>query len=340
MTKNSKIEWTDHTFNPWIGCTKVGPGCDNCYAEGVAGRFKMAEWGKDKPRRMTSDSNWNEPLKWNDRARKSGFRYKVFCASMADIFDNEVPEEWRRRLWHLIEATPNLDWLILTKRIGNAAKMLPYIDRHNSELPSNIWLGATVVNQQEADRDIPKLLKIPAHIRFLSIEPMLGPIDLSLPVSAVKPPPFPDDLDEWPEEKREQWFNDKARAMYMAQCERIDWIIVGGESGKSARPILANWVRDIRDQCAEALVPFFFKQWGEWVPEGQINIAEIKSASSIEVKNSGEFGTIFRTGKKLSGRKLDGITHHAFPHSSGIVDSVVHLNQREYDNLYNAMVKK
>ena len=176
MTQNSKIEWTDHTFNPWIGCTKVSLGCDNCYAENLAKRFNMAEWGTGKPRLLTSDENWKKPIAWNNMAKKSGVRQRVFCASMADVFDNEVRPEWRQRLWKLIAETPNLDWLILTKRIGNAKTMWPApIDG----IPlSNVWLGISVVNQEEADRDIPKLLATPAHARFLSIEPLLGAINL------------------------------------------------------------------------------------------------------------------------------------------------------------------
>src|SRR5437764_65612 len=167
MGANSGIQWTDHTFNPWIGCTKVSPGCDHCYAEAWAKRYGTATWGSGQPRKPTSESNWNLPRKWNRQAEAEGRRYRVFCASLADVFDNEVPEEWRHRLFQLIKKTPHLDWLLLTKRIGNADDMLPTDHLLCAPWP-NIWLGASIVNQTEADRDIPKLLTTPARIRFLS----------------------------------------------------------------------------------------------------------------------------------------------------------------------------
>lgn len=261
MTENSKIEWTDNTFNAWIGCTKVGPGCENCYAEKWAARFGAAEWGPGQPRKLTSAANWKLPHKWNAQAVKEGRRFRVFCASLADVFDNEVPELWRGRLWDLIKATPNLDWLLLTKRIGNAAKMLPHPSHWEGGWP-NVWLGITVVNQVEADRDIPKLLATPARVRFLSMEPLLGPVDLR----AWFPHHHPDNDPSHP----------AVRAMVKAAAEHlggavIDWVIVGGESGKKARPMHPDWARSLRDQCNAAGVPFLFKQWGEWgMPTDQL----------------------------------------------------------------------
>lgn len=236
MSENTKIEWADHTFNPWEGCTKVGPGCDNCYAENRNSRFgggQAINWGPGAPRRRTSPANWNKPRKWNEEAKRLGIRYRVFCASLADVFDNAVPLQWREDLFNLIAATPNLDWLLLTKRIGNAPAMVSIIPGH---LPQNVWLGITVVNQAEANRDIPKLLAIPASVRFLSMEPLLGPVDLRQ--AHIAPVRLP----------------------------RVDWVIVGGESGPGARPMHPDWARSLRDQCNAAGVPFLFKQWGEWIP--------------------------------------------------------------------------
>lgn len=235
MVENSNIEWTHHTFNPWIGCTKVGPGCDHCYAEAWDARGMQGvgrRWGPHAPRTRTSASNWRSPTKWNKAAE--GKRHRVFCASLADVFDNHasILPEWRADLWALIRATPNLDWMLLTKRPGNIAKMLP--PDWGRGYP-NVWLGCTVVNQAEADRDIPKFLAVPAHVRFLSMEPLLGPVDLvgAQAESGFKP-----------------WMNG------------IHLVIVGGESGAHARvwPGLADAARSLRDQCKAAGVAFFMKQ--------------------------------------------------------------------------------
>ena len=247
MSQNTKIEWADHTFNPWEGCQKVGPGCDNCYAEARNSRFNggtPVNWGPGAPRRRTSAANWAQPLRWNANADKfhtqHGRRQRVFCASLADVFDNEVDPQWRADLFELVEQTPNLDWLLLTKRIGNALAMVQTGRWFPSHWP-NVWLGATVVNQEEADRDISKLLAVPAAVRFLSIEPMLGPVDLS---RWLEPAGLDTDLG--------------------LSNPGIDWVICGGESGPKARPMHPDWVRSLRDQCQAEGVPFFFKQWGEW----------------------------------------------------------------------------
>src|SRR3990167_9552636 len=176
MGENSKIAWCHHTWNPWWGCVRVSPWCDRCYADAWAKRTGHGDiWDTDK-RRYFGDKHWNEPLKWNRKAEQKGVRYRVFCASMADVFDNAVEDKWRVRLFELFKATPHLDWLLLTKRIGNVPKMLPadWGDGY-----PNVWMGVSVVNQSEADRDIPKLLQIQASIRWVSYEPALGPVDFS-----------------------------------------------------------------------------------------------------------------------------------------------------------------
>ena len=225
MAENSKIEWTDHTFNPWVGCTKVGPGCDHCYAESWAKRTGNPDLWHGM-RRRTSDANWRKPHKWNREAAERGVRYRVFCASLADVFDNAAPHEWRVNLFAMIAATPHLDWLLLTKRIGNVAKALP-LDWGDGW--PNVWLGATIVNQEEADRDMAKLLATNARVRFLSMEPLLGPVDLKL-------------------------------SRRNTPLRRLDWVIVGGESGHGARPMHEDWAFEIAYQCAENDVSFFMKQ--------------------------------------------------------------------------------
>jgi len=231
MGKNSDIQWTDNTFNPWWGCTKVSPGCDHCYAESFSKRTGHQVWGKDAPRRLFGDKYWNEPKKWNAEAESTGIRRRVFCASMADVFeDREDLVEPRRRLFELILATPSLDWLLLTKRPSNVARILEDLNVKGTmgiwnlalALP-NVWLGTTAENQQWWNNRIPVLMSIPATVHFVSAEPLLGPI-------------------------------------VMGEL-RPDWLIVGGESGGKSRPMERAWVESLRDQCDERTA-FFFKQWG------------------------------------------------------------------------------
>jgi protein gp37 len=176
MGETTGIGWCDSTFNPWIGCTEVSAACDFCYARTLVHRWGLAQWG-DHPRHRTSKDNWKTPLTWQRRADKfqaeHGRRRRVFCASLADVFDNQVDPQWRADLWSLIASTPAIDWLLLTKRPQNIAKMLP---AHWSAGWPNVWLGTTAENQEEADRRIPALLKAPAVVHFVSCEPLLGPV--------------------------------------------------------------------------------------------------------------------------------------------------------------------
>ena len=222
---------------------------------------------------------------------------KVFCGSMCDVFDNAVPDTWRKDLFRLIAETSCLDWLILTKRIGNAPAMIERaIGKYDSEfygLQNNVWLGITVCNQQEAERDIPKLLDIPAKKHFLSMEPLLGPVDL-----------------------------EKARA-WQSDVVGVDWVIVGGESGPKARPMHPNWVRSLRNQCIDACVPFFFKQWGEWLPAKRDKYGNVEFCDQNSIPHDGflkcrvtsldDKFTAFRFGKKVAGRRLDGKTWDEVP---------------------------
>jgi protein gp37 len=306
MSENTKIEWCDSTFNPWTGCTKVSPGCDNCYAEGWAKRSGTVQWGPHAERRRTSVGNWKLPLRWEREHEaffaQHGRRRRVFCASLADVFDNAVPTAWRIDLFNLIASTPHLDWLLVTKRIGNVLDMLDVALGFGSVKPvapwpwPNVWLGISVTSQAEADRDIPKLLQVPAAVRFLSCEPLLGPLDLEHEYLADRCGgryPFP----SLPREHRTTWLH------------LLDWVIVGGESGPKARPMHPQWARSLRDQCAAAGVPFLFKQWGEYGPT-----ADGFARNGDVLHNDGQWSA--RIGKKAAGRLLDGREHNEFPITS------------------------
>lgn len=272
MAKDSKIEWTHHTFNPWWGCAKVSPACKNCYAETWAKRVGNKVWGKNAERRFFTDKHWNEPLKWNREAAAAGVRRRVFCASMADVFERRADlKEWRERLWNLIEATPSLDWLLLTKRPQNIQKMAPW----GEFWPENVWVGTTVENQKYADERLPHLLSVPAKVRFLSCEPLLGKLDLT---SYIKSSTF----------------------------HPIDWVIAGGESGAHSRPMNPAWVRDLKDQCLSNDIAFHFKQWGHWVPEELLTEAQKKVKEYQGVR-------LAAVGKGKAGRELDGQEWNGFP---------------------------
>jgi protein gp37 len=348
MSANTKIEWCDHTFNPWEGCQKVGPGCDHCYAEARNARFGggvAINWGPGALRRRTSPANWALPKRWNAQAdafkAQYGRRQRVFCASLADVFDNAVERVWRDDLATLILDTPNLDWLLLTKRIGNAGAMLGEMFLDGP--PENLWLGATITEQPEADRDIPKLLQVPARVRFLSMEPLLGPVDLT---KLMNPGPL---------HQRGAFINALSGGTYgevpatgerlritHSPLEHIDWVIVGGESGPGARPMHPDWVSGLRDQCAEAGVPFLFKQWGNWRTAAWFDGPDSEADSDddfVDLDRTehmfvacdgrtwdtlggrfmypplplGHWCLMVNEGKKATGRLLAGRTHDDFP---------------------------
>ena len=220
MGKDSKIEWTHHTFNPWWGCAKVSEGCANCYAEAFSKRTGNQIWGPKAPRRFFGDKHWNEPLKWNHEALEAGEPRRVFCASMADVFEDRVDLiEARDRLFKLIRNTSALTWLLLTKRPENIVKLTA-----NWLFPPNVWLGTSAENQDRWDERVPILMDIPCSVHFVSAEPLLGGINM---------------VNHSPE-----------------------WLIVGGESGPKARPMLHEWVESLKYQCASTGTHFFFKQWG------------------------------------------------------------------------------
>jgi protein gp37 len=228
--KNSGISWTHHTFNPWIGCTKISDGCDNCYAERDWDHKKgLVAWGSGKPRHRTGPANWQQPIRWDDACRRQGIRQRVFCASLADVFDPEVPDAWREDLFTLIKRTPNLDWLLLTKRVGLMAAF--FRDFRDAQWPwPHVSLGTSIEIQGFNWRGT-MLAAIPAARRFVSIEPMLNVVDIREYASSIQE------------------------------------VIVGGESGPHARlcphPLA---VREVRDQCMALGVRFCFKQWGDGFP--------------------------------------------------------------------------
>jgi len=312
MGQNSAIEWTHHTFNPWRGCTKVSAGCANCYAEQLSARNPavLGEWGPNGTRVIASESYWREPLKWNRAAEAAGERHRVFCASLADVFEPRAElYEHRLRLMELIIETPHLNWLLLTKRPDYADTFLSCWMRGNNfghvarDLPPNLWIGTSVENQATADERIPHLLQIPAKVRFLSCEPLLG--------SVVVPPVI--------DRGEDGIWCDPLRPGHRG----IGWVIVGGESGPHARPMHPDWARSLRDQCTPADVPFFFKQWGEWAL-GKDHPRRVsqrfggsKNTVMVSANNQRNFPKdpvcMVRVGKKAAGRLLDGRTWDQFP---------------------------
>jgi len=225
MAENSAIEWTEHTFNIAWGCDKVSPACKHCYAESLAKRYGFDVWGKDKPRRVLADAYWKEPLKWNKAAQAAGKTARVFCSSMADVFeDHPTLATQRARLWPLIKATPWLRWLLLTKRPENVWTMVP--EEWLGAWPANVHPGFTAENQEWFDKRIgpARSLAFSSDVRwFVSYEPALGPIDFD-------------------------------------GLAGINWLIVGGESGHGAREMPEAWVRSARNQATTRGVPFFLKQ--------------------------------------------------------------------------------
>lgn len=266
----TKIEWAHYTFNPWWGCTKVSPGCTNCYAETLDARFKGDHWGPKAGRRFFGEKHWNNPLRWNRKAEKEGVRRRVFCASMADVFEehgnsetNSMMGEARSQLWKLIENTPHLDWMLLTKRPENH-DLVPLAWQTGSRRPNNIWLGTTAENQEQADERIPHLINAPwPAVRFVSYEPAIEGVDFDPPHCQFGC-----------NERYGRSVHISEFTLFCNHCESemgfgawldplnggIDWLIAGAESGPGARAMDERWIREVRDQCKEGNVPFFYKQ--------------------------------------------------------------------------------
>lgn len=282
MGKDSRIEWTHHTFNPWWGCVKMSPACDHCYAESWAKRVGSDVWGPESSRRFFSDAHWREPLKWNRDAEAEGVRRRVFCASMADVFEQRpdlvAP---RQRLLDLIAATPMLDWLLLTKRIHLVKKLLP----KGYELPAHVWIGTTVENDEYARKRLKYLLELESpSVRFVSCEPLLGLPNL------------------------EKYLRRNERGV------RVDWVIAGGESGHGARPMDPAWPEALQTQCAEAKVPFHFKQWGHWAPASNLEVPHGYPERKVMHFIRGAIKVpVVSVGKNAAGRILKGRTWDQFP---------------------------
>jgi protein gp37 len=384
MGQDSKIEWTHHTFNPWRGCTKVSPGCANCYADAQSKRNPgvLGVWGPEGSRVVASEggpAGWSAPLKWDRLAAAAGERHRVFCASMADVFEewdgpmldasgrilNRAPvgdgtwtkDRWwicdhtdspritmddvRERLFKLIESTPHLDWLLLTKRADQMSEFVRLATdslmgvcsggHFPTDFP-NVWLGVSVENQEQADKRIPQLLATPAAVRFLSVEPLLGPIQLDR---------LDDGKNGWVDCLGGVWGHGFSTDHEGDGTEGIPdgitgdgiihWVIVGGESGHHARPMHTQWVRSIRDQCQATGVAFFFKQWGEWAPysdvgTGTLSETEILGDKMAWLRPDGQHSTaqqrpagyagaplVSKLGKHAAGRQLDGREWSEFP---------------------------
>jgi protein gp37 len=281
MSANSKIEWTEHTFNPWWGCSKVSPGCANCYAESFSKRVGFKIWGQDAERRYFGDKHWSEPVKWDREAAKLGVMHRVFCGSMCDIFEDRPGlEDPRLTVFDLAEATPNLLWLFLTKRPQNANDMIP--SRWRAKWPRNAMLGVTIEDQPRLEERMPYIAALsvifPGIKVFASCEPLLSALDWH---------------DHW--------------------LEHFVWIIGGGESGHHARPMHPDWIRKLRNDCESRRdmgrpwpLPFLFKQWGEYCQWSQ-------TTDEAAVRFGAQPDRAIKLGKRDAGRLLDGRTWDGIP---------------------------
>jgi len=285
MGENTKISWPHHTFNPVRGCEHESPGCDNCYAESGTKRFGLQLWGPTNPRLRTSKENWKKPTKWNEEARKTNTRFRVFCASQSDV--GEDHPDWieaRRDLARLIEETQHLDWLLLTKRPQNMRRL--FSDAGWTALwPENVWVGATVENPDVLENRILELVQIPARVRFLSLEPLLGPLEIGL-VGTLP--------------------GSVTGGAYVPVSSMIHWVIVGGESGPRARTFDLQWARQLRDECALSETPFFFKQTGQNAIDSSlvdIDLGNEKLTLSVDAANDPKYNDYIKIPHKVNTRR-------------------------------------
>lgn len=315
MGENTKIEWCRHTFNPWYGCQKVAPACDFCYAESWAKRSGLVEWGPHASRRRSSVAKWREPLKWDAAAKAAGEKHTVFSCSLGDIFDNQIETAWRRDFFQLCRETPNLIYLLLTKRPQNIIKLCV----EAGGLPRNAAIGTTVEDQIRADVNVPALLEAKIAVRplftFVSCEPLLGHLSLE---------PWLEWPDHAPEVEGRTWGcagcdgdcqncpakgavysteegdldDDGCPAWITHERQTIDWIICGGESGPNARPMHPDWARSLRDQALASGAAYLFKQWGANIPDDE------------------RAGRYRRVPKSVAGRTLDGREWTEFPEAA------------------------
>ncbi len=281
----TEIGWCDCTHNHWIGCAKISRGCRFCYAESQERRWHPANdgrraasvWGRNAARRLTAEQNRRKPRSWDRQAAAQGWPLRVFSASLADVFeDHPMLPPWRADLFRLIEETPHLRWMLLTKRIELVAAMTAEV--WGTDWPSNVWLGTSVEGQREADDRLPVLLDIegPAE-RFVSAEPLLEPVVIDGHLNTARYP--------------------------------LSLLIAGGESGTQARPMSLDAARSMRDQATDADVPFFFKQWGTWCPPSQLPQDTFTTWEAGHGTSAHDVTLPWRFSKKASGRLLDGVLH-------------------------------
>lgn len=295
----SKIEWTDRTWNPVTGCSEISEGCKNCFARRMARRLKAMCQAKYKNgfKVTCHPESLDEPLKWKKPK-------KIFICSMGDLFHEDVPFEFINEIFYTIQDCPHHVFQILTKR---PERMLKYFKEFGPPLP-NVWLGVTVVNQPEANEKIPVLLRTPAAVRFVSIEPMLGAIEF-------------DDGHYSDCDLYNGWGCD-CDTSDKGWLEMLDWVIVGGESGSGARPMHSDWARDVIKQCKEAGISVFFKQWGEWLPSDYRSFEEVQkekhkytgvARDDIKPLSADKIRMMYRIGKAKAGSLLDGKEYKEFP---------------------------
>lgn len=324
----SGINWTHLTYNPWSGCWKISDGCRFCYADASPEpRRRGAVWGKGNERKRASRTYLDQPHRWNEIAQVLGIRLRVFCGSMMDwAEDREDLDPWRLQLWRLIEQTPFLDWVLLTKR---SARMLAWVREHG--LPPNVVLGISVENQEAAEKRVPDLLEAlrgRPNVGMISAEPLLGEVDLTC-IAHLRDG-VPGTLDAlggtwWPAVGDPD--------LEVEGLARVGWVVAGGESGEHARVWRPSWARKLRDDCATYQTPFLWKQHGEWSPAnggaGSDLYPEVEAAIRANPKIRGglfnydgvweEVGvtplrqSMIRLGKIRAGRHLDGTLHDAFP---------------------------
>jgi protein gp37 len=345
MADRTSIEWTDATWTPVKGCSRVSEGCRNCYAEVMAARFnKPGQWGEGLAKIVETpqgkDHRWTGAVRFDEAGLIKPLRWRsprrVFVCSTADLFHESVPDEWIDRVFAVMALCPQHTFQVLTKRSGRMrdycqsrfetewgsemlCEAIEDLDQFNSDaggdhdapLP-NVWLGVSVEDQQRADERIPDLLATLAAVRWISAEPLLGPISI---IDAM-------------------W----ARDHIVGLDETIDWVVVGGESGSKARPMHPDWARSLRDQCAATGVPFFFKQWGDWVsvydrdrddPEwnnvpkpGDWNRKRWLNLAGGQGFHGDKLNMMRRVGKKRAGRLLDGVEHNAMPELASSSEAV------------------
>lgn len=321
MADTTAIEWADHTFSPWLGCTPVSEACDHCYAKTMMERYGRAQYAAGAPRVRTAASTWLQVRRWNAQAAKRGKRESVF-PSLCDPFDPEVDPAWRADYMTLIEATSHLDHLVLTKRPKVAYEFF-----EGRSVPDNMALGITAESQPMLELRSHWVQRIKARRRFISIEPMRGPMNLceveDRKLGAVRDAAVAEVLGEL------RVYGAGSISTTTIGTGRFHWVIAGGESGPGARPSHPDWFRVLRNQCLNAGVPFFFKQWGDWLPRIDRDTYDPDWRLDYRIQNPRQYqhlnragGQGFhgervhlmkRVGKKLAGAMLDGREHREFP---------------------------